>query len=92
MTETIDEFKFRIHIIKYLDLLIQGLIAFIIIGFGLGFLLIGYFKMKAILVLPIIFICSIIISPFLSRIKLGEKLLCRFEKSLSKLFKLKYGN
>ena len=84
-----EEFKIRTHIINYLDMVLRGLISFLIIGIGLGILLIGYFKMKAIFVLPIIFICSIIITPFLSRIRLGEKLLCRFEKSLSKLFKLK---
>jgi len=89
MTEIQDEFKFRTGIIKYLDLVIRGLISFLIIGIGLGILLIGYFKMKAIFVLPIIFLCSIIISPFLSRIRLGERLLIKFEKSLSKLFKLK---
>lgn len=84
-----EEFKFREHIIKYLDLVIQGLIAFAIVGIGLGLLLAGYFKMRYMFVLPIIFIVSIIISPFLSRIKLGESLLIKFEKSLSKLFKLK---
>lgn len=87
--ENQDEFKFRTHIIKYLNLVIQGLIAFAIVGIGLGLLLAGYFKMRYIFVLPIVFICSIIISPFLSRIRLGEKLLTKFEKSLSKLFKLK---
>jgi hypothetical protein len=87
--ENQDEFKFRTHIIKYLNLVIQGLIAFAIVGIGLGLLLAGYFKMRYVFVLPIVFICSIIISPFLSRIKLGEKLLIKFEKSLSKLFKLK---
>lgn len=89
MTEIQDEFKFRTGIIKYLDLVIRGLISFVIVGIGIGFLLIGYFKMKTIFVLPIIFVCSIIISPFLSRIRLGERLLIKFEKSLSKLFKLK---
>lgn len=89
MNKMEDEFKFREYIIKYLNLVIQGLIAFAIVGIGLGFLLVGYFKMKYIFVLPIVFICSIIISPFLSKIRLGEKLLYRFEKSLSKLFKLK---
>jgi hypothetical protein len=87
--ENQEEFKFRTYIIKYLNLVIQGLIAFAIVGIGLGFLLAGYFKMRYIFVLPIVFICSIIISPFLSRIKLGERLLVKFEKSLSKLFKLK---
>ena len=84
-----DEFKIRTHIINYLDIIIRSLISFIVIGIGLGFFLIGYVKMKAIVVLPIIFICSIIISPFLSRIKFGERLLIKFEKFLSKLFKLK---
>lgn len=82
-----EEFKFRTHIIKYLDLVIQGLIAFIIIGLGLGLLLAGYFKMRYVFVLPIIFICSIIISPFLSKIRLGESLLLKYEGLLHKLFK-----
>lgn len=82
-----DEFKFRSHIVRYLDLVIQGLIAFLIIGLGLGLLLAGYFKMRYVFVLPIIFICSIIISPFLSRIKLGEFILTKYENLLHKMFK-----
>ena len=82
-----DEFKIRTHLINYLDIVVRGLISFLVIGIGLGFLLIGYFKMKAIIVFPVIFICSIIITPFLSRIRLGEFLLIKYENLLHKIFK-----
>lgn len=84
-----DDFKFRKHIINYLDIVLRGLISFTVLGLGLGIILIGFLKMKAIYVFPIIFLFSVFLSPLLSKVKLGEKLLVKFEKFLSKLFKIK---
>lgn len=78
----------RDYIILYMDMVIRGLISFFVVGIGLYALLIFYFKMKFIYVLPIAFICSIFLSPFLSKVKLGEKLLILYERLLAKVFKL----
>jgi hypothetical protein len=69
-----------------LDNILRGLISFFFIGIGFYLLLVGYFKMKFIYILPIVFIVSILITPFLSRIKLGERVLSRYENWLQKTF------
>jgi membrane protein implicated in regulation of membrane protease activity len=78
--------KFRNYIILYTDMIIRGLIAFFVIGIGFYIFLVLYLKVKAIYVLFLVFLASILISPFLSRIKLGEKTLCWYEGLLTKFF------
>jgi membrane protein implicated in regulation of membrane protease activity len=77
----------RVYIILYLDMVLRGLISFFVVGIGLYFILIGYFKMTFVFLLPIAFIVSILISPFLMRIKLGEIVLTKYEGLLNKLLK-----
>jgi dolichol kinase len=79
----------REHIIIYLDAVIRGLIAFFVVGIGFYIFLVGFLHIKVIFVLPLIFIVSILISPFLVKIKLGEKVLDKYENWLRKTFKLK---
>lgn len=77
----------RTHLVNYLDNIIRGLLSLIFVGIGLFILLTGVLKIKFIIVFPIIFIVSILISPFLSRIKLGEFVLSKYERWLKKIIK-----
>lgn len=77
----------RQYIVLYLDIVLRSLISFLGIGVVLSIFLVSYLKMKFILVLPIIFILAVLISPFLSKIKLGEFLLDKYENFLNKLFR-----
>lgn len=81
--------KFRQLMINYLDIVIRSLISFVGIGVILGIILIGYLKMNFIFAFIIIFILSIIIAPFLSKIKLGEVVFLKYENWLEEKFKLK---
>jgi dolichol kinase len=83
-----NEFNFRKHLVDYTDLVVRGLIAFFVIGVFLFVVLVGFLKMKAVYMLPIAFIGSILLSPLLSKIKLGEKIVSKYEKFLRKTFKL----
>lgn len=76
----------REWIILYFDMLIRGLIAFFFAGIILYAVLVGIFKVKPIYTLPIAFIVSILISPFLSKIKVGEKLIKRYDEWLENIF------
>ena len=72
--------------IFYLDSVIRGLIAFFSVGVLLTLILVVFLKMKFVWILPISFVVSILISPFLSRITLGERLLNGYTKWLEKTF------
>lgn len=79
----------RDYVVLYLDGVLRGLISFLVVGIGLFLLLVGILKMKFIFVLPIIFIVSVLLSPFLSKITLGEKVLTGYENWLKRTFNLK---
>jgi hypothetical protein len=64
---------------------LRGLISFAVIGIGLFVILTGFFHMKFYWVLPIAFFCSILISPLLSKIKLGERVFISYEHWLNKM-------
>jgi hypothetical protein len=87
--QRLDKNNARNYIITYLDGILRGLVSFLVIGIGLYILLVGIFKMSFIFVLPIIFIITIMVSPFLSKIKLGEKLINKYDTWLRKVFNLK---
>jgi len=76
----------RNWIITYLDGVLRGLIVFAIVGVGFYIFLVGFLKMKPIFILPLAFIISILLSPFLSKIKLGERVLNWYEGWLHKTF------
>jgi len=78
----------RNYIVTYLDGALRGLVSFLVIGIGLYILLVGILKMSFVFVLPIIFILTILVSPFLSKIKLGEKLLNKYDAWLKRMFNL----
>lgn len=84
-----DSSKFRRMIVFYLDILVRSLIAFVFIGVGSFIFLVGLLKIKVIYVLPVTFLITIFISPLLSRIRVSEKLLNKYEFFLNKSFKLK---
>jgi hypothetical protein len=87
--EVIRSSRFRNMMIVYFDILIRSLISFFAIGILLSILLIGVFHFEWWLVLPLVFICSIFVAPFLSKIKLGERVFDYYEQFLKKTFKLK---
>jgi hypothetical protein len=86
-SESQKQSKLRDIIVVYFDIVIRGLIAFAFIGILLSIFLIGFLKLSYFIVLPIAFICSILISPFLSKIKLGDVLLTKYENYLGKIIK-----
>jgi membrane protein implicated in regulation of membrane protease activity len=82
----INNSNLREYVILYLDLVLRGLIAFAFIGIGFYLLLVVYLKVSIIWVLPMVFLASILVSPFLSRIKLGNFVLEKYEQLLNKIF------
>lgn len=77
----------RKWLILYFDIVIRGFISFIGIGVLLSLLLIVVLKMSPIIVLPIAFILAVLLSPFLSKLTLGERFLTFYENLLDKIFK-----
>jgi len=63
-----------ITIVNYTDMITRGIISFLFIGVILTIILVGIFNVSYIWVFPIIFIISIIVSPLLSKIKVGHKI------------------
>lgn len=80
--------RFRNLMIMYLDIVIRSLISFIFIGILLSFVFIGVLHISWIFVLPMVFFVSILVSPLLSKIKLGERVFLYYEEWLKKAFKL----
>lgn len=86
-SESQKQSRFRSIVVIYLDAILRGLIAFAFIGILLSLFLIGFLHLSFVLVLPIAFICSILISPLLSKVKLGNVLLTKYENYLNRLIK-----
>lgn len=77
--------KYREVIIFYFDMLIRGLISFIVVGFLLTLILLQ-FHTPLLWILIIAFCISILISPLFMRIKLGERFLNWYESKLNQAF------
>jgi hypothetical protein len=69
----------------YVDLTVRGLIAFLTLGLFSYFVLIRWLNLKIYWTLPIIFVGSIFISPFLSKIKLGHRVQEKYDNFLRKV-------
>jgi uncharacterized membrane protein len=80
-------FDARRHIINYTDIVLRSLIAFLVIGMGGYMVLGGIFHLSPIFILPIIFLVSVLVSPFLSRFRIGEKVVTKYEAWLEKMLK-----
>ena len=80
--------KFRNLSIMYLDIVIRSLISFLCVGVLFSIILIGYLHISWVFVLPLVFFVSIIISPLLMKIRLGEIVFLYYEDLLHKIFKL----
>jgi hypothetical protein len=50
---------------------------------------VSYFKINALYILPVVFIASVLFSPFLSKIKIGEKIWVGYENWLKRVFNLR---
>jgi len=87
-TQPLNDSRFRNISIVYLDILIRSLISFICIGIVFSIILIGYLHLSWVLVLPLVFIVSILVSPLLMKIKLGERVFDYYDNILKKTFKL----
>lgn len=60
-------------LVNYIDSVARGLIAFFLSLLLVSFVLVGYFHLSFMWVLPIVFLFSFALTPFLSKIKLGER-------------------
>jgi len=80
--------KYRSLIVLYIDIVIRGLISFFFIGILLEIILGIYLHLSFIIVLVAVFIVSIFVAPFLSKIKWGEKIWTHYENWLDGMFKL----
>jgi len=69
----------------YIDLVIRGLISFVVFGLFGYLVLTQIFHFPFHITLPIIFLCSIFSSPLLSKIKLGYKVQERYDDFLRKV-------
>jgi|WetSurMetagenome_2_1015567.scaffolds.fasta_scaffold29747_2 hypothetical protein len=83
--------RMRQIIVNYLDITIRSLIAFFVFGILLYIILVGVFHANFIFVLIMSFVISIMFSPILSRIKLGDRVFSAYERWLEKTFKLDCG-
>ena len=69
----------------YIDLVLRGLVSFVVFGLCGYLLLIQVFNMSFVYALPIIFLVSILSSPLLSKIKFGHKVQNRYDNFLRKI-------
>jgi len=76
--------KFRMYAMQYANITVNSMLSFLIVGLGLYIVLIGVMKMSFVPVLLITFFISILINPFFSRIRLGEKIFLKYENWLEK--------
>jgi len=79
--------RFRVQLVNYTDMIIRSLISFFFIGLGLYIILIGIFKWSILPTLLMAFFVSILVNPFLSKIKLGERIWSKYEKWLARTFR-----
>lgn len=86
--EKLDHYNtLRRYYVQFIDGIIRGLLAFALFGI-IGFLLLVYlFKMPTYYFLPFALIGGVLISPFLSKIKMGEKIIKKYEQWLLKIIK-----
>lgn len=74
--------------VNAVDSTVRGLISFAI-SILVTLFVIAYTKIPTWFLLPIAFLLSLCINPFLSKVKLGEKVRVKFVDYLDKTFKLK---
>jgi len=86
--QQVNNSRFRSIMVMYLDILIRSLVSFVFVGILFSIFLIWALHITWIIVLPLVFISSIFISPFLMKIKLAEKIVSYYEDFLNKVFKL----
>jgi dolichol kinase len=82
----LNDFKFHNILVNYTDAVIRGLIAFFVVGILSWIIFVGYFHIPIVFMLVIAFISSILISPFLNKIKLGFIVVNKYENWLQKTF------
>jgi hypothetical protein len=85
-TQELNDFKYHNILVNYTDAVIRGLIAFFIIGILFWIIFVGYLHVPVIYMLIIAFLSSILISPFLNKIKLGAIVVSSYENWLQKTF------
>jgi hypothetical protein len=71
----------------YVDITIRGLVSFMIFGSFSYFILIKMFNLPIWLILPIIFVGSVLLSPLLSKINLGHKVQEKYDNFLREVIK-----
>lgn len=80
--------RFDMHkiLVNYTNAVVRGLIAFFVIGILFWIIFVGYFHVPVVFMLVIAFISSILISPFLNKISVGEIAVTKYENWLMKTF------
>jgi hypothetical protein len=86
--QLLNDSRMRKMMVMYLDIIIRSLISFFCIGLVFSFVLIGYLHISWVFVLPLTFFVSILVSPFLSKLSIADKIIIYYENILKKLFKL----
>lgn len=69
---------------RYIDTIIGSFVSFLILLPFYYFILLGFFKLRFIFAFPILIIVSLAISPFLSKIKVGGKIVKSYDRLLNK--------
>lgn len=79
--------KYRAFYIRLIDGIIVGIISLIIWGSISYVVLMGLFKVPPLYSFLAVFFMAVLCSPYLGRIRFGEKLMIKYEKFLDKLVK-----
>lgn len=69
-------------LVNYMNILINSVIFFLVIGFLGSFILIGFLKIKPVVAFICIFLLSVLISPIYSKLKFGERITMKYIKFL----------
>lgn len=74
--------RIKAYIVLYLDLLIRSLISFLCIGVLFSLVFIKLFHWSVILVIILSILTAVVVSPFLARIKIAERIIDSYEDML----------
>jgi hypothetical protein len=77
--------KYRSVIVMYFDIVIRNIIAFVCIGVIFMLFFGFYLHMKSIWVFILAFLTSILVSPFLAKVRLGNFCLTKYENFIMKM-------
>jgi uncharacterized membrane protein len=71
----------------YTNIVVRSLIAFFFSFIFLAVILVWLLKIKALYILPLAFLVGVLLTPLLSKISLGEKIVSYYENILRRIIK-----